>query len=69
MIDLARLREDTDAVRAFINRKDPDFDVDRLVELDKSVRELGFRVEDLRREKNTLAKSALIKVLIFCAFL
>ena len=58
MIDLARLREDTDAVRAFINRKDPDFDVDRLVELDKSVRELGFRVEDLRREKNTLAKSA-----------
>ncbi|HBL98942.1 TPA: serine--tRNA ligase [Candidatus Dependentiae bacterium] len=56
MIDLALLRDDPEGIKALIQKKDPSFDVVRLAELDKHVRSLRHVIEDLRSEKNTLAK-------------
>ena len=58
MIDLARLRQDAQAVTALIKRKDPDFDVAGLISLDVRVRELTVHVETLRAQKNSLADQA-----------
>jgi seryl-tRNA synthetase len=58
MIDLVRLRQDASEIGAFLRRKDPEFDIDRLIELDKTVRSLSVEVESLRQEKNELARSA-----------
>lgn len=55
MIDLARLREDTTTVKDLILRKEPSFNIDRLIELDQTVRSLRTNVESLRKEKNSLA--------------
>ncbi len=56
MIDLHRLRTDPQGVLALIKKKDPTFDVERLLTLDKEVREFQVEVDDLRCEKNDLAK-------------
>ncbi len=56
MIDLALLRDDTERVVALIKKKDPNFDAKRLVELDQEVRKLKSEVDELRAEKNELAK-------------
>lgn len=58
MIDLALLREDTERLTELLNKKDPDFDVKLLIDLDKNVRAYKLEIDDLRREKNELAKSA-----------
>lgn len=58
MIELRWLREFPQDGKAYIAKKDPDFDVDRLLELDKQVRNLRQSVEDLRAQKNDLAKHA-----------
>ena len=58
MIDLNLLRQDPQGASAQIKRKDPDFDTEKLVNLDASVRQLIVEVEALRSEKNELAQKA-----------
>jgi seryl-tRNA synthetase len=58
MINLTLLREATDQVKKTILKKDPKFSFDALVELDIQVRDLMQSVEQLRSEKNELARSA-----------
>lgn len=55
MIDLTFLRDNTQNFIDLIKRKDPDFDVDKLISLDKSLRKLKSEVEELRHKKNELA--------------
>src|SRR3990167_5246100 len=57
MIDLELLRQDFEAVSTKIRKKDPEFDIDKLVALDKQVRALNVEVEELRRQKNELSKN------------
>lgn len=57
MIDLALLREQPEIIIALLKKKDPQFDGERLLELDKKVRATRTQVEDLRREKNELAQA------------
>lgn len=56
MIDLSLLRENFSELREKVLRKDPDFNIDKLFELDKHVRSLKSSVENIRNEKNKLAK-------------
>lgn len=58
MIDLVMLREYPEQVREKILKKDPDFPVDRFIELEKQCHSLIRDIEELRHEKNILAKSA-----------
>ena len=55
MIDLNLLRNESDLVKKLILKKEPKFNVDRLLELDLTVRGLTQEVEFLRKEKNDLA--------------
>ncbi len=56
MIDLRLLRDDYQATKEKILKKDPSFQVDTLVELDSKSRQLKLEVDTLRKEKNDLAK-------------
>ncbi|HMK32925.1 MAG TPA: aminoacyl--tRNA ligase-related protein, partial [Nitrosopumilaceae archaeon] len=56
MIDLNLLREKPDEVIAALRKKDPNFDIDLLISLDKNVRSIRSDVESLRCHKNELAK-------------
>ena len=56
MIDLNALREQTEKIIASIKRKDPDFEIEKLVSLDKLVRQLKIEIETLRNQKNELSK-------------
>ncbi|MBI2345162.1 serine--tRNA ligase [Candidatus Dependentiae bacterium] len=57
MIDLAQLRKNPQQIKQEIIKKDPSYDVDLLVNLDAEFRQLSLEVEQLRKEKNELAKS------------
>ena len=52
------LRQDPETVSTQIQKKDPSFDVKKLLELDAQVREANTQVEVLRSKKNELAKQA-----------
>lgn len=56
MIDLVALREDRKRIEKLLKIKDSTFDIGKLVELDEEVRGLRSSVENLRKEKNALAK-------------
>jgi len=58
MIDLVQLRNNPDQVRALILKKDPAFDIQRLISLDEQLRTHRQVVEDLRNQKNMLADQA-----------
>jgi seryl-tRNA synthetase len=58
MIDVSFLRQDPKKNGALIKKKDPAFDVDKLLELEAAVREMKTQVEELRSKKNELAKQA-----------
>ncbi len=58
MIDLNLLRENTEKYKLLIKKKDPNFDIDKLIELDSKVRKINLIVEDLRFQKNEIAKKA-----------
>lgn len=58
MIDLALLRENPDRIRTLVHKKDPTYNIDQLIDLDAQVRVIRQAVEDLRHEKNELAKQA-----------
>jgi len=56
MIDLVTLRENPAFIFERVKKKDPQFAIEKLYELDKEVRALGTSVETLRAEKNELAR-------------
>lgn len=56
MIDLALLHENSSLVIDLIKKKDPSFDIAQLIELDKKIRTIIKRVEELRHRKNELAE-------------
>ena len=58
MIDLAELREVRQKIIELIKRKDPTYDTQLLLDLDKQVRNIRLEVETLRQQKNELAKDA-----------
>ncbi len=58
MIDLNLLRDRPEQTIKEIKRKDPHFDAENLLELDKRLRALRQQVESLRAEKNELARHA-----------
>ncbi len=58
MIDIALLRENPKAVGDLIHKKDPTFEINKLLLLDKETRELRSEVELLRQKKNELANEA-----------
>lgn len=56
MIDLALLREHKDLVISLLQKKDPSFDTQALFDMDDLLRMLRHSVENLRHQKNELAK-------------
>lgn len=58
MIDLSLLRENTKKISDLLLKKDPSFDVQKLLALDEQVRSVRLSVEELRATKNELAKQA-----------
>jgi seryl-tRNA synthetase len=56
MIDLSLLRDNPDIFITALKKKDPHFDVDQLLSLDKKLRSIRSEVENLRSQKNELAK-------------
>lgn len=58
MIDLKKLREQTQDITEAIHKKDPSFDVAELYNLDESRRALVLEIESLRNQKNVLAQQA-----------
>lgn len=58
MIDLILLRENPDIVIAALKKKDPDYDIQKLIMLDKDIRLIRSQVELLRAQKNEIAKQA-----------
>ncbi|MFH1461831.1 MAG: serine--tRNA ligase [bacterium] len=56
MIDLNLLRKDPQNFKKLILKKEPKFEVEKLIELDKSVRLILVEIEDLRKLKNDLAQ-------------
>ena len=59
MLDLKAIREDPDRFRSALTRRAPDLaeDLDRLLELDRSRRDLTTRVDELRAEQNRGSKA------------
>lgn len=57
MIDLSLLRSNPDEVSARLKKKDPQYDVQALVDLDKKVHALRVEIEELCRKKNELAEA------------
>lgn len=51
MINLALLRDDPGHFKTLIKKKDPSFDVDRLITLDVKLRAIRNEVELLRQKK------------------
>lgn len=58
MIDLKRLREHPQETIDLIAKKDPSFNAQLLYELDQQIRTMTHEVEELRHQKNELARSA-----------
>ena len=58
MIDLALLRTDYQTTAQKILAKDPHYNVQKLFELDKQVRELTLSIEKKQTQKNALAAQA-----------
>lgn len=57
MIDLALLREQPEKVIGLLKLKEPSFDAKKLFDLDAQLRKLRVEVEELRKQKNELAKA------------
>lgn len=57
MIDLTALRKNPEQFKQDIAKKDPSYNISLLIDLDIEFRKLSVEVEQLRKEKNDLAKS------------
>ena len=62
MIDLSLLRKEPQRIKELILKKEPSFDVDKLIELDEIVRILKTELENLRKEKNDLAQKGALGI-------
>jgi len=58
MIDLAHLRRNENDIITRILKKDPSYDIQGFIAVDKSFRSISMEVESLREEKNKLAAQA-----------
>lgn len=58
MIDRSLLKENPELVIVGVHKKEPSFDVKKLIALDNKVREIRLAVEALRHKKNELASQA-----------
>lgn len=56
MIDLGLLRTDPEGVTGLVQRKDPSYNVQLLIDLDREVRQVRLDLEALRHKKNELAQ-------------
>jgi len=57
MIDLAELRKNPEQFKKEILKKDPSYDTSLLIQLDAQFRQLSVEVEQIRKEKNDLARN------------
>ena len=57
MIDLSFLREHPKKVIELLSKKEPNFNTELLITLDKDFRRLNLEAEELRRQKNELSES------------
>ena len=57
MLDLRVIREKTDEVRENLRRREADVDLDAIIALDEARRSVQSRLDDLRHQRNELAKS------------
>lgn len=58
MIDLSLLRKEPEKLAKLIKKKEPSYDIDKLIELDRQVRKFNLEIENLRSKKNELSKQA-----------
>lgn len=56
MIDLGLLREDSQKMIALLQKKDPLYPAQQLIDLEQQLRKITLEVESLRHEKNELAR-------------
>lgn len=56
MLDIKELRKEPDLIKKKIHTKDPDANVDIVLELDEKVRELKSKVESLKSQRNEFSK-------------
>ena len=57
MLDLKLIRSEPDLVRAAARKKRMEVDVDRILELDATLRERGVRIDELRSEQKSSGKA------------
>ncbi len=57
MLDIRYVRENADRVKEFSKQKNYQVDVDRVLELDESRRELQQKADELRTERNSIAEA------------
>jgi len=57
MIDLTEMRKNPETFAQAVLKKDPSYNVENLIKLDTEYRQLSIHVENLRKQKNDLAKS------------
>jgi seryl-tRNA synthetase len=56
MLDIKLLRKDPKGLEAKLKTKDPEVNLDRLVQLDAEIREVIFKLEALQAQRNSLSK-------------
>lgn len=56
MIDIKRIRKEREVVEKLLQRKDPTISLDRIIEMDLSIRQKKTEVESLKAERNELSK-------------
>lgn len=57
MLDLKQLRQEKEKISALLRGKDPQCDLDKVLELDTTYRELKTRLENLKASRNQLSKA------------
>ncbi|HZC20046.1 MAG TPA: serine--tRNA ligase [Nitrososphaeraceae archaeon] len=61
MIDLKLLKENPQVIKEMLKKRNLDFPIDELINLDKKRRELIVQVQEIKHKKNNLANSIAIK--------
>ncbi len=54
MINLNSLRENQEKIKSLILKKEPSFNIDKLIQLDGKVRIFLKKIESLRKQRNEL---------------
>lgn len=64
MIDLQKLRQDSGEIGKLIQKKDPNFNIDGLLNLDEKVRKLKSEIENLRAERKKISSRFKIPAMV-----